>query len=304
MAAIAEKPEATPQHRATYAMALIAHAHRLAYLNQFDAAKPVEEQGLAVIHALKDDFPDRTGFGELDYWAYNLIACGREVGGRDVDAIEWHTKSLEIGEELTDRFPLVSRFGLNLMVSNQLLADHYAVQQKALPSGVRYDRIREMITEGIPLRAAIGDPDTRLPPMFANQAARWLASCPDPRFRDPGRALSLAPHFAQSRPPQGAYQITLGIAHYHAGDYKQALSALDDAERLKVTFPRDRLPVGFYRAMTFAKLGDAPAARREYDRALAELRRSRHWFLQHRLLAAEAASVLALPAPTGMTVAP
>ena len=67
-----------------------------------------------------------------------------------------------------------------------------------------------------------------------------------------------------SSPTEAAYWTTLGAAYYRAGDWKEAVAALEKSSEL---------PDGgnsfnwFFLAMSHEKLGDKEKARRWYDRA-------------------------------------
>ncbi len=64
---------------------------------------------------------------------------------------------------------------------------------------------------------------------------RFLATCPDPQFRDPAMALELAKKSVNSAPNQGSYWNDLGVAHYRAGNWQEAIVSLEKAIQLKRT---------------------------------------------------------------------
>src|SRR5262249_5099711 len=70
-----------------------------------------------------------------------------------------------------------------------------------------------------------------------NQLAWSLATCPDPKFRDPRRAVRLAQQATRHTPPPnmtgGSYWHTLGVACYRAGNWKQTLEALEKGFKLQ-----------------------------------------------------------------------
>ena len=67
-------------------------------------------------------------------------------------------------------------------------------------------------------------------------------------------------------PTAGSYWNTLGVAHYRAGDWAEAVDALEESMRLRSGGdPYDWL----FLAMARRRLGDAEAARRWLDRSLA-----------------------------------
>jgi uncharacterized protein HemY len=62
--------------------------------------------------------------------------------------------------------------------------------------------------------------------------AWFLATCPDPRFRDPRRAVALAQEAVKlTRRENGDYLNTLGVAQYRKGEWKAAVASLTEAQR-------------------------------------------------------------------------
>ena len=66
----------------------------------------------------------------------------------------------------------------------------------------------------------------------ANDLAWLLVSVPDPAVQDPARAVALAMKAAEAHPECSTYWNTLGAAHYRAGDFEAAVTALDRATAL------------------------------------------------------------------------
>src|SRR5205814_10449597 len=120
-----------------------------------------------------------------------------------------------------------------------------------------------------------------------------LAACPDPKFRDPARAVRVATGLVETAPAAGLNWSILGAAQYRAGDWPAAVAALDRAIELKKGGDkRDWL----FLALAHGRLGHAAEARRYYDRAVQPLpnRASIH------RLRAEAAELLGIdPGPGG-----
>jgi tetratricopeptide (TPR) repeat protein len=60
-----------------------------------------------------------------------------------------------------------------------------------------------------------------------NNTLAWLlATCPEPKFRDPKRAVELAKKAIALAPKEGSYWNTLGVAHYRTEDWQPATTAL------------------------------------------------------------------------------
>jgi tetratricopeptide (TPR) repeat protein len=104
--------------------------------------------------------------------------------------------------------------------------------------------------------------------VLLNQLAWFLATCPDPKFRDPERAVRLAQQATSHKPPAnmdlGSYWHALGVAHYRAGNWKQTLEAFEKGRELK------RIAAAwdwYFQAMAHWQLGNRDEARRYYELA-------------------------------------
>lgn len=127
-----------------------------------------------------------------------------------------------------------------------------------------FEWIRQFGTEG----PAIGPdhPDT-LESM--NNMASLLATCPDPKFRNPERAIALAQQVVKIRPKLWwGHWGTLGVARYRHGEWKLALAAFQKSRELS---PKH---VSFFEAMAHWQLGDKEMARRCLDKAVTSMTKS------------------------------
>jgi tetratricopeptide (TPR) repeat protein len=98
-----------------------------------------------------------------------------------------------------------------------------------------------------------------------NTLAWLLATVPNPKLRDPARAVNWAKKAVELAPNDGAYWNTLGVAHYRAGDGKAALAAFEKSMELcKGGDSSD----WFVMAMCHEKLGDKKKARQWYERGV------------------------------------
>jgi tetratricopeptide (TPR) repeat protein len=73
--------------------------------------------------------------------------------------------------------------------------------------------------------------DRRLGPAW-NSLAWLFATCPQPKFRDAGKAVGLAKKAVELAPKEANYWNTLGAAHYRAGNWKEAVAALEKSMKL------------------------------------------------------------------------
>jgi tetratricopeptide (TPR) repeat protein len=98
-----------------------------------------------------------------------------------------------------------------------------------------------------------------------NELAWLLATCPEAKVRDPRQAVELARKAVAAAPKAGDYWNTLGVAHYRAGDWKAAVTALDKSVELRQGGDAvDHL----FLAMATGQLGKRDQALKAYDKAV------------------------------------
>jgi serine/threonine protein kinase/Flp pilus assembly protein TadD len=107
-----------------------------------------------------------------------------------------------------------------------------------------------------------------LAPTYARTRSHlaWLlATCPDPKCQDGDRAVALANEEVKTSPEDGSAWNTLGAAQYRAGNWKEAVVALQKSMALgKGGDSGD----WFFLAMAHWQLGEKQDARHWYDKAV------------------------------------
>jgi tetratricopeptide (TPR) repeat protein len=99
---------------------------------------------------------------------------------------------------------------------------------------------------------------------LAHNDLAWLyATCADERVRNAKEAVMLAKKAIELAPAQADYN-TLGVAQYRAGNWKEAIAALETSQRRKGGDSSD----WFFLAMAHWQLGDKQQARKWYDQAV------------------------------------
>jgi serine/threonine protein kinase/Flp pilus assembly protein TadD len=132
----------------------------------------------------------------------------------------------------------------------------------------------------------LSHPDTV---MSLNALAWLLANSPDPKLRDPRRALELAKQAVELAPEDGDYWNTFGAAYYRVGDWKGAVQALAKSRELrKGGDPTD----WFFLAMAHCRLGDKNQGRQWYERAVQRMRKENPEDEELRRFRTEAAELL------------
>jgi Flp pilus assembly protein TadD len=120
----------------------------------------------------------------------------------------------------------------------------------------------------------------------------WLlATCPDPKVRDPCRAVLLAKKAVELAQMEGSFWGVLGVAHYRAGDWKAAIQALKKSMDLRkggASFD------WFFLAMAHWQLGERDQARRWYDRAVQWMDKDQPKNEELRSFRSEAAELLGM----------
>jgi serine/threonine protein kinase/WD40 repeat protein len=107
---------------------------------------------------------------------------------------------------------------------------------------------------------------------WRNNLAWMLVTCPEPKLRNPSRALELAKGAVKLAPQRPHYWNTLGVAHYRAGNWSEAIEKLKKAEELgpDIHFAWN----AFFIAMAYCRLAEKQQARAWYERAVSWMERN------------------------------
>jgi superkiller protein 3 len=101
----------------------------------------------------------------------------------------------------------------------------------------------------------------------AHKRLAWfLATCSDPRVRDPAQAVELARKAVDLAPQDSGNRKTLGVALYRAAVWKDSVAALEKSIELGKS--GDAF-TWFFLAMAYWRLGHNDEARAWYDKAVA-----------------------------------
>jgi tetratricopeptide (TPR) repeat protein len=117
------------------------------------------------------------------------------------------------------------------------------------------------------------------PQIHANLVASYselawlLATSPDPKFRDPKRAVELAKMAVELAPKEERFWNTLGIARYRAGEWKDGIDALKKSDEL-LTGEASAFNA-FFLAMAHWQLGEKEEARKWFDQAVAWIEKNK-----------------------------
>jgi serine/threonine protein kinase len=98
-----------------------------------------------------------------------------------------------------------------------------------------------------------------------NDLARLLVNWPRHGVDHLEEAIDLAKKAVKATPTAGNYWVTLGMAHYWAGQWSDALTAFQQAAKLP---NGDKSLDWFYLAMVYGRLGEKEQGRKWYDQAV------------------------------------
>ena len=111
---------------------------------------------------------------------------------------------------------------------------------------------------------------------------------------DGAQAVGLAQQAVKLVPADANFWSTLGTAHYRAGEWDAAKTALEKAIEVR---QKGTAYEWFFLAMTAHRRDDPMAAREQYDRAVAWTAKEKPDDPELRRFRAETAALLGLPAP-------
>jgi serine/threonine protein kinase/Tfp pilus assembly protein PilF len=203
-------------------------------------------------------------FATVPAYRNNLATACLELGhflrnaGRLAEAEQAYRQALELGD-LADPSP--DPFSWLKLAEGRYQLGQLLWQTDRLPEA--REEFRKAAAEWNRLLEQLPDH-----PGARSQLAWFLATCPDPAIRDPGRARDLAGKAVALAPQAAACWETLGVANYQVGDYQAAVGALDKAAGLR---PRGGGSGFFFLAMAHWRLGKKDQAGRWYDRGVQEL---------------------------------
>jgi serine/threonine protein kinase/tetratricopeptide (TPR) repeat protein len=132
---------------------------------------------------------------------------------------------------------------------------------------------------------------------FSAYLYAWLqADCANPKFRDPGNATQFAGIAIDQMKGIGEGWITLGVAHFRAKKYADAIQALKTGVNLPTVY--DICTAHFFLAMAHWKKGEKEEALRCYEAGVAQLNKEPE-MLEYLRVRDEAATMLGVPQAEG-----
>jgi serine/threonine protein kinase len=251
------------------------------------------QQALRILTRLAAAAPNVPGRREGLAGAHHNQGYILEGNGNREGAEAQHVHALAIRTRLAADFPSVPRYRAQLASTHEWLG---RLRHARGATAEAADHIRratalwtELGTDPRPGEAGKGDRG-----MALNAHARFLATCPDPQWRDPEQAVELARKAVVWAPTNGVYSATLGMAYYRAGQLQEALDSLERAGRFRNG--RDSAE-GFFLAMIHGRLGARDQARQWFDASARTMETRQPGSELLRRLRAEAAAELGIDRP-------
>jgi serine/threonine protein kinase/tetratricopeptide (TPR) repeat protein len=268
-----------PHYRATLVLTLGGQTIDLSQLGKVSELKQVEREALEIAKQLMAEFPDVPAYEELMAWLHAKLSDSWRSIDQPTEALEACRHRLTAYEKLARAFPGVARY------QRQVASACEALGQVLWYSG-RHEEALEKYRQVSSLLAGLAPAD----PQFQDNLAWFLANCPAPQVQDAPWAIELAKHSVKAAPQKANFWITLGAAHYRAGDWPAAIEALTKSMELD-----DDEDFGwFFLAMAHWQVGNKEESRRWYIRDLKWMDMKEPYHVERRRFRTEAAKLLAI----------
>jgi serine/threonine protein kinase len=271
-----------PDRRTGLVYTLTSLAPQLVYVGRPDDAEVVGREAVAAADRLVAEVPADPACEEMLY-RFTCQAIGLTLDGLGKDAeAEALMRRAEGGlAALARRHPTVERYSTALFRVRSDLGE-------LLWENGRRDDAAVMFRSVLDLAAGFDPADG------PGLLARFLASAPDPRFRDLPRAVAIATRTAERNPDARGSWSALGMAHYRAGEYRAAIAACERLLQRPDSFAGE---AELFLAMARWQLGERDAAREHYARGAAWSDRHVLPIAQVVRLRREAAALLGIDDP-------
>jgi eukaryotic-like serine/threonine-protein kinase len=249
-------------------------------------------QALVIDERLAAEFPDEPShrYHQVKWLNFLGIAL-RELPGEAATALHCHRQALGLCDQLVAEFPEQPQYGIELVRS------HFALGIVLRLTGRPAEAVQafqQALGAHRPYGGTSDSPGGRDQLASVHNELAWLlATCPDVKSRDPGRAVASARKAVELGPEKGAFWNTLGVAAYRAGDWAEARTAL--AKSMALGRGGDAFD-WFFLAMAHWQRGEREEARKWYQQAVAWAEKHRPRDEELRRFRGEAAELLGMKA--------
>jgi serine/threonine protein kinase/tetratricopeptide (TPR) repeat protein len=257
---LAAKYPSVTRYREHLAAGLVNWAEVLIYRADLAEARRVLEQSLEYSELLQRSYPDNLRYAsEVVGAKYLLSATVAALGDNALAA-----KRKQEGDEVLKQTCARVRADRGPSVAAAFYADvatELGFMGAGLASKNRQQEVANLYGVAIELLGQAAELD----PKNANHLAWVLATCPEPKLRDPVKAVELGKKLVDLRPKDGDSWNTLGVARYRAGDWKEAIAALEKSMELR---QGGEAGDWLFLAMAHWQMGHEKQAREWYDKGV------------------------------------
>src|SRR5262249_4342695 len=184
----------TPHHRVLLVMTLTLIQQEKALLGSVAEAEESDRQALEAVQQLVADYPDLPYYQELLGWTWDCLCFGRECLGQVQKEEEAGRQGLAAYDKLMKAFPTLPRYQNQALGTQQSLAELLWSTGRRAEATELFRQIRDWTDRVSPEDAAGHD-----------CRAYFLATCPDPQFCNPRRAVELAKRATTLVPKEKGY---------------------------------------------------------------------------------------------------
>jgi serine/threonine protein kinase/tetratricopeptide (TPR) repeat protein len=228
----------------------------LLYFGNLPEAEEAIRSALAIEEKLISDFPNIFWYSALSGRASERLGRILKAAGRWKEAEQALRRGLAIAEKLVDDLPSRADGLPELAHAAAGLGELLWEIGKTAEAREYFRRARD-VSERM-LAIAPNSAESRL------DLSGLLADCPDPRLRDPARAVELARKAVDQSPHLVDAWDALGVALYRAGAAKEAIPPLKRSVEMT---SGGGVRTWFFLAMALGKAGETDQARPWWDKA-------------------------------------
>jgi serine/threonine protein kinase/tetratricopeptide (TPR) repeat protein len=280
---LVEENAGVPEYRAVLAGTLVQRSNILANLGRVAEATATCREAVRIAEKLVTEFATVPAWrDQLTGGIYQCYGGLLEQADRLQEAEEAYRKMLAGQEALMQDYPTVPRYRAGTFRARLWLGELFWATGRQAEAAEVFRPVR-----------GLGERISREDLYEQDRLAWFLATCPDPQFRDPPRAVELASRLVGRHPRNGYYWGSLGAAYYGTGNYREAVGPLEKALQLP-TGHYEACCAGLQLAMAYRQLGQKDQARQRYDQALARMKEHGVRWLEVRRLRADADKVLGI----------
>jgi tetratricopeptide (TPR) repeat protein len=237
--------------------------HLLEESDRCAEAEPILREALDLYAKFVARLPEDVAYQETAARISGILSDVLKGGGERRNREESYRRALELSAQVLARFPDRARSWSHLAYWHGSLGSILSAK------GQLRDAQEAFRQASGHYRAALERDGNHVGSL--NNLAWMMATCPEEQFRDAGAAVELAKKAAALAPAAAYVWNTLGLAHYHAGEWKAAIEALDKSMTLYAGKPEWRTLESFntfFLAMAHWQMGDKRAAHQWYDRGV------------------------------------